>query len=238
MANSYFKFKQFTVHQHANAMKVATDSCLFGAWVANEIQINKSKSEVELRTKLLDIGTGTALLSLMIVQKNNVQIDAVEIDKDAAEEAKQNVETSQWNNKIKVHHSNILSYPFPYVYHYIVCNPPFYENELKSNTSGKNRAYHSMQLTIQQVLQLIKKNLKPEGAFYLLIPGKRESEVEKLMKDLTMYPAKKVLVHLSATNKRYMIQGVLQRADETEREEITVNDEKFKTLLKDYYLNA
>src|SRR4051812_18737573 len=133
MANSYFKFKQFTVHHRANAMKVTTDSCLFGAWVANEIRNNKSKNEMEVSTRLLDIGSGTALLSLMIAQKNNVQIDAVEIDKEAAAEARQNVETSQWNNKIKVHHSNILSYPSPCVYHYIVCNPPFYENELKSN---------------------------------------------------------------------------------------------------------
>jgi tRNA1Val (adenine37-N6)-methyltransferase len=219
-------------------MKVTTDSCLFGAWVANEIHTEEEKNREDLTTHLLDIGTGTALLSLMIAQKNNDLIDAVEIDKDAAIEAKQNIEASEWKNKIKVHHSNILNYPISHLYNYIVCNPPFYENELKATQQEKNIAHHSIQLNIQQVLQLIKYHLKPDGSFYLIIPGKREKEVEKLMKDFTLYPAKKLLVHLSATNKRYIIKGSLQKSEETEKEEIRVNDEKFKTLLKDYYLNA
>src|SRR3954469_11797521 len=126
MANNYFSFKQFIIHQDKCAMKVCTDACLFGAYVADRFQITNSKFHV------LDIGAGTGLLSLMLAQKNStVQIDAVEIDKAASEQAKENFKHSLWRDRLHIHHQPIQEFGMN-TYNLIISNPPFYENDLKS----------------------------------------------------------------------------------------------------------
>src|SRR5215213_7485932 len=101
MPNSFFKFKQFTVHHDRCAMKVTTDACVFGAWSAEEIRHLDPK-------QILDIGVGSGLLSLMIAQKNEAAIDAVEIDKEAAEQARENIQASPWKDHIHVTNENVL----------------------------------------------------------------------------------------------------------------------------------
>jgi tRNA1Val (adenine37-N6)-methyltransferase len=95
MANTFFRFKQFTVHQDRCAMKVTTDGCLFGAWVAAECS-----SLVKKGTKVLDIGTGTGLLSLMLTQVASCSILAMEIDNDACGQAKENIAGTPWSDNI------------------------------------------------------------------------------------------------------------------------------------------
>ena len=160
MANPYFQFKQFTIHHDRFAMKVTTDSCFFGAWVAEEIKKEKRKIK-----NALDIGAGTGLLSLMIAQKNKIEIDAVEIDKDASQQAKENIEASPWKNQIHIFNEDIVSFQPGKKYDCIISNPPFYENELASEKQKRNIAHHSEQLTISEVLRVIKNHLDEEGFF-------------------------------------------------------------------------
>src|SRR6185369_1848613 len=121
MSNSYFQFKQFTIHQDRCAMKVTTDACLFGAWVAEKVKSQKSKIK-----NLLDIGTGTGLLSLMYSQKNsNCTIDAIEINEEAYEQAKENVAASPFAEQVHVMKGDVRTFLLDKKYDLIISNPPF-----------------------------------------------------------------------------------------------------------------
>jgi tRNA1Val (adenine37-N6)-methyltransferase len=242
VANSYFQFKHFTIQQEKCAMKVTTDGCLFGAWVAD-----KTKSEKLITKSCLDIGTGTGLLALMILQKNPaIVIDAIEIDKDAFEQASENVAASPWPASIKTVHADAKEFVAAQKYDLIVSNPPFYEKELKSEKAKKNIAHHSEDLSLQELLAVVKNNLQPTGSFYLLLPYKRHKEIRELMPENELSITQMMLVRQSTDHDffRILLSGKL-KADqgETMVDEMAITDEKgqytpeFVNLLKDYYLN-
>lgn len=238
MGNPYFKFKQFTIFHDRTAMKVTTDACLFGAWCAEEIKSNPDIATV------LDIGTGTGLLALMIAQKAPVKINAVEIDEAAAQQAKENCRQSQFAHQVKVVHQDIRLMDRP-LFDCIVSNPPFYEREWASDTTEKNLARHSSQLELQQLLHKIEQLLKKEGIFFLLLPYKRKKEVEQLMEKTFLYIQKSIVVKpLPQKNPfRYMLIGSKEkRKEQPSLEEIFIYtdpqhySERFTQLLKEYYL--
>ncbi|MEO5968249.1 MAG: methyltransferase, partial [Ferruginibacter sp.] len=143
MANNYFSFKEFTIQQSDCNMKVCTDSCLFGAWVAQDIYVNK-KDEINV----LDVGTGTGLLSLMISQLNNsLNINAVEIHSPSALQAEQNVLNSPWSRKIEIIEVGILDFKPTHKYDIIITNPPFFAGSLKSPNENQNIPKHESDLT-------------------------------------------------------------------------------------------
>jgi tRNA1Val (adenine37-N6)-methyltransferase len=239
MANTYFQFKQFTIHQDRSAMKITTDSCLFGAWVAEEV--GGLRSEVR---SILDIGAGTGLLSLMLAQQVNASITAIEIDKDAFEQASENIAASPWQNKISIILADIKDFIPEYKYDCIISNPPFYENEWQSGDVQKNIAHHSHQLLLDDLLAIIGNLLKPGGTFYLLLPYKRHDELMKLFNQKNIFIAKKILIRQTEGHDyfRFIIKAKFEDAGETITEEISIRDTKndytiaFTTLLKDYYL--
>lgn len=238
MPNSYFQFKQFVIHQDGCAMKVTTDSCFFGAWAAKEMQTENDKIE-----NVLDIGTGTCLLPLMIAQKNKVAIETVEIDKNAAQQATENSAVSPWKMQIKIYNENILSFQSKKKYDGIISNPPFYENELKSSQIKKNIAHHSQQLTIEQTISVIQKFLKKEGSFFLMYPFKRAKEVEHILNQKQLFIEKKVILSPSGNHRpfRIIIKGrVLPAITALSAISIWKEQQQYTTefteLLKDYYL--
>ena len=250
MANSYFQFKQFIVHQDKCAMKVTTDGCLFGAWVANEI--NKvahpdSFGKQLIINNCLDIGTGTGLLTLLIAQASVSTFDAVEIDKDAFEQASENIAASPWADRIRVIHADAKEFSFQNSYDIIISNPPFYENELTSPDLQKNTAYHDSGLVLTELLQIIKGVLHPEGWFYLLLPYKRLLEVGLLFQKYHLAITHITLVKQSPqhTPFRFFVAGQHTANSETTytKDELVIRNEKneytneFIDLLKDYYLH-
>lgn len=222
-------------------MKVTTDACFFGAWVAREIN-----NEQLLINNCLDVGTGTGLLALMISQKINAQVDCIEIDKDAAQQAYENKQISPWKEKINIINADARSFHFEKKYDLIISNPPFYEKELRSATESRNLAHHSDELKLSELLSIIKNNLTVDGSFFILLPYKRNEEIKKLFKDHLLHISKIVFVRQSVKHDyfRIMLKGNSdqQKNEETDFEEVSIWDEKqqytkeFVDLLKDYYL--
>jgi tRNA1Val (adenine37-N6)-methyltransferase len=223
-------------------MKVTTDACLFGAWVVNEIN-----NEKLIINNCLDIGTGTGLLSLMLAQKNpKVEIIGVEIDEDAEKQAQENINASPWKDRIDVLEGDVKDHDFPGKFDLIISNPPFYEKELRSENQKKNLAHHSENLTLEELLVIIKKYLKANGLFFLLLPYKRNDEVKKLLKGNELNISKILFVRQSVKHDyfRIFIKGNLNAEEkETEFDELSIRDDKqqytneFVSLLKDYYLH-
>lgn len=246
MSNSYFQFKQFTIHQDKCAMKVTTDGCLFGAWVAERI-----KDEKAINTNnCLDIGTGTGLLSLMLAQKfPAMQFDAIEINKEAAQQAEENVTASPWKEKISVIYGDVKDKAFATgrLYDVIISNPPFYENELVSPDEKKNIAHHNGGLLLEEIAEIISSVLTPEGRFYLLLPYKRMTEAGLLIEKYQLTITHSTLVSPSTQHGyfRLFVAGK-QKGNTNEsysKDEIAVKDSNgeyttaFISLLKDYYLH-
>ena len=247
MRNSFFQFKQFTIHQDRCAMKVTTDACLFGAWVAKEIESDPDRDQEKVESGL-DIGTGTGLLSLMVIQKNpRLDVLGIEIDKEAGMQAKENIDGSPWKDQITILDGDVKHHRFPEKFDVIISNPPFYEKEIRSATYSKNIAHHSEHLTLEQLLIIIKSYLTPSGSFFLLLPYKRNEEIKRVFKDHQLHISKILLVRQSVKHDyfRIMIKGkpVKDENQETEFDEISIWDEKqeytpeFVSLLKDYYLH-
>ena len=164
MANTYFRFKQFTIHQDKCAMKVCTDACLFGSLLP------VARKEA-YEWNVLDIGTGTGLLSLMYAQKNPTAIlDAVEIDTGAALQAAENFTASPWKDRLYLHHCAIQQFVTDKKYDLIICNPPFYANDLRSPDQQRNLALHSSALQFPELIGGVRYLLQDTGIFVVLLP--------------------------------------------------------------------
>lgn len=164
MPNNYFQFKQFTIYQDQCAMKVCTDACILGAWFAQK---------APAWSQVLDIGSGTGLLMLMLAQKHKGEIRGIELDLAAYRQLRDNIGQSPWKNMLKVFPGDVRTFSFPEKFDFIITNPPFFENDLPSATEGEILAKHSRELTLAQLLSVIDANLSPEGSFGILLPYHR-----------------------------------------------------------------
>jgi tRNA1Val (adenine37-N6)-methyltransferase len=220
-------------------MKVCTDSCLFGAWVND--WITKSKPNI---SNTLDIGTGTGLLSLMLAQNHSFEIDALEIDESAFNQAKKNIESTNWKNKIKIHHTSLQEFLLTKKYDFIFSNPPFYENDLKSNDLYKNLAKHDSGLSLETLVSFIAENLSDNGFAALLLPFHRKIYIEELLKEFSFSIVAETLVKQSASHNYFRTMILFSKQPALQQEnEINIHEERnmysteFLHLLKGYYLH-
>ncbi|MGX5816637.1 tRNA1(Val) (adenine(37)-N6)-methyltransferase [Chitinophaga lutea] len=164
MGNTYFQFKQFRVEQAGSAMKVCTDACIQGAFTAAFTRALPASARV------LDIGAGTGLLSLMLAQDSAFTIDAVELDGAAAEQATANFAASPWPHRLRLHRGDIAAFQTGAPYDFIISNPPFFHNNFRGPNPQRTNAMHTVTLGYDTLLAAIQRLLKPDGQFSVLLP--------------------------------------------------------------------
>ena len=232
-----FQFKQFSINQDQCAMKIGTDSVLLGAWCP---VIDNPKS-------VLDIGTGTGILSLMLAQRTNADlIDAIEIDDNAYEQAVENFENSKYSDRLFCYHAGLDEFvenPED-EYDLIISNPPFYDENFKSDDESRNLARFQDAMPFDELLDAVDLLLSENGLFATIIPFKEEDDFIELAAELELYPIK--ITRVRGTFKTPIIRSLLAFkrfetpvfiADELVIEiERHIYTEEYINLTKDFYL--
>lgn len=233
-----FTFKQFHITDDHTAMKVGTDGVLLGAWAKGGL-------------KVLDIGTGTGLIALMMAQRfPTAQIDAIEIDKGALEDARFNVSQSPFNNRINIINSPLQDYKpcnetqEEGIYDAIVCNPPYFINSLKNPLQQRTTARHTDSLSHQELIYHSKRLLKPNGSLSIIIPSNNKDilEAEAVFNGLPILKITNIKTKSSKPAKRCLIEFGKDATTECKIEEQVLNDDMgartmwYKNLTQAFYI--
>jgi tRNA1Val (adenine37-N6)-methyltransferase len=233
--NNYFQFKQFTINQEHAAMKVGTDGVLLGAW-----------TDTENVNSVLDIGTGTGLIALMMSQRSTANITAIEIEENAFKDATLNIQNSPWPNRINIVHSSLhdyLKYNI-YLFDCVVCNPPYFTNSIKSGTENRTIARHNDQLPFEVLIEGVSHILGKEGHFSVVLPVGAENDFRFLAANYRLFPLRitRVKPKPSKPASRVLMEFRFEATLKTE-EELTIETEthhdylpEFIELVKDFYL--
>lgn len=234
--NTFFQFKQFKIDQGQTAMKVTTEGCIFGAWVARQAISSE---------RILDIGTGTGLLSLMLAQElAEAEIHAVEINEEAANQARQNFKESSWNGRLSIHQQTIQEFQNEGKFDLIISNPPFFKQSLNSPKANVNLARHDDSLSQQDLIDAIKLNLSQEGRAYILYPEREANSFRQLAIEEGMFPVEELTVFNSPDSKIFRtIMAYTKQDSSLEKSDLVIKDTEgnytrdFVELLKEYYLH-
>ena len=231
-----FRFKQFQVVNDKTAMKVGTDGVLLGAWC-----------NVASAHRVLDVGTGCGVIALMVAQRNSeARIDAVEIDKDSADEAAMNFSCSPWARRLRVAHCDFNEFALRDVvgkYNLIVSNPPFFTNGILPPEASRMSARHTQNLTYGQLLNNAGKLLADGGKIALITPSDNIKEIieECVFNNLNISRKVNVMSVASLPPKRVLWELVNYPCSMHESELVIetspgVFSDEYIALCKDFYL--
>jgi tRNA1Val (adenine37-N6)-methyltransferase len=236
MSADRFEFKQFTINQSRCAMKVGTDAVLLGAWI-----------QIEGAESILDIGTGTGVIALMMAQKSTAMITAIDIDASACEQSKENIGNSPWPDRIKVLNESLQQFTIynQHKFDLIVSNPPYFVDAYKSSEEARNQARHADQLPFNEFINCAKLLLHEKGKICIILPTRESIKFRELAAANQLYLTR--IMHIKTTEykdeKRQMLQFELinkKLVDETlviEQDERHNYSKEYKELTKDFYLS-
>jgi tRNA1Val (adenine37-N6)-methyltransferase len=234
MSNQYFRFKQFAVRQENAAMKVGTDGVLLGAW-----------ANVDNAKRILDIGTGTGLIAMMLAQRSDAPIDAVEIDEPSYLQAKYNVSCCSWGNRILLFNESFQDFAqrATQKYDLIVSNPPYFIKSLKSPEQSRTAARHSEMLSQEDLLIGIERTISENGRFVGVFPFVEGNIFTAKASNYGLFCAKRVTIlgKEKQPPKRLLLEFCRQKS-KLEESTLTIRklDDSFtneyKRLTKDFYL--
>lgn len=239
MPNAYFQFKQFTVHQQGSAMKVSTDACVFGAYAARHLV-----GQMHSSSKILDIGSGTGLLSLMMAQQSAAEIHAIELDESACKQTDQNFLQSPWAERLFIHWDDIRTWKNESRFDLVISNPPFFEKHLWSQAGARNVARHDATLKLAELAAQMEQRLRPGGYGAVLLPYQRSGEMKDLLEKRKLYSFRVLYIKQTPVHdffrSIFLFQQGVQNAILEEQLSIRENPVNyslaFVDLLKDYYL--
>ena len=174
-----FRFKQFNINDEDCAMKIGTDAVLLGSW-----------TKVSNEKRILDIGTGCGVLAMMLAQKSQALIDAIEIDTEAATRAEDNFKNSPWNDRLNLFCKALADFVqlAPVPYDMVISNPPFFVKSLKSPSYSKNIARHDLLLPPEQLAKSVDMILNVGGRFNLILPFSQEKDFVEMCAQNHLYP--------------------------------------------------
>ncbi len=232
-----FQFKQFSINQDRCAMKVGTDGVLLGAWAP----IHHNPFSV------LDVGAGTGIIALMLAQRTNAeQIDALEIDEDAYEQAVENFEASPWGDRMFCFHAGLdefIEEPED-EYDLIVSNPPFYAEDYKTESKKRDLARFQDAMPFEEIVEAADLLLSENGILAVIIPFKEEEKFIALAKEFELYPLK--ITRVKGTPKTEIKRSLLafsrNAVSEIELDELIIEidrhvyTQEYIELTKEFYL--
>ena len=196
MKNKPFRFKQFDIYQDQTAMKVGTDGVLLGAW-----------ANLESGNHVLDVGTGTGLISLMLAQRfENAIVNAVEIDLEAYNQAQDNFKQSKFSSRISLNHTSFQEYHSTIKFDLIVSNPPFFISNNRVEHDARKIARQQETLTFSNLLSCTSNLLNKKGLACFIIPFELESNFLDTAKENNLYPRK--ILHVKG-NKETLVKRSL-----------------------------
>lgn len=236
MSNPFFRFKQFCVHHDRCAMKVGTDGVLLGAWA------NAGNGAM-----ILDVGTGTGLIALMMAQRYPAAtIRAIDIDRDAVDQAQENVGDSPFADRMTVvqddfrHYASVCAEKFDL----IVSNPPWFNHAHLPPDAQRKTARHSVSLTLTELLFAAANCLSPEGVLALILPYDQQKELEMQAREHGFFLKRETVVYpLPASNpKRLLTEWTRSQSEDPTHSKLTVElarhrySEEFIELVREFYL--
>ncbi|MBR5749596.1 MAG: methyltransferase [Prevotella sp.] len=235
MSGNSFTFKQFTVHQDRCAMKVGTDGTLLGAWAALERRDGR----------ILDIGTGTGLMALMMAQRYpEARVTAIDIDAAAVAQASENVKDSPFASRIAVCQADVKAFEAPEPYDAIVCNPPYFDKALTCPDDQRTQARHTLTLTYRQLMAAAWRLLADEGLLSVIIPNDyfQQMESEAHLAGFFLTRVYGIRTVERKPIKRYLIELRKHPQKELVKKEVLIEDspgvrsEWYRELTKDFYI--
>ncbi len=233
MGNSFFQFKQFIVHQSEAALKVCTESCLFGA----SIPVGEAHH-------ILDIGTGTGLLTLMLAQRSTASIEAIELDEPSARDAQQNFIASPWNKRLTLHLGDVKEFTSVRKFDLIISNPPFFIHQLKSTNTRTNAALHGSELKPEDLCTIVNKLSTEDGRFFVLLPEQELNLLRHQLEASGWHTVYELSIYQEAHKTIFRQVGGFSRKSGATfvRQQLVIYKNgktytaEFIDLLKDYYL--
>lgn len=228
-----FRFKQFSIIQNTAGQKLSSDAVLLGAWVNDTAET------------ILDIGTGCGILALIMAQKTNAHIDAIDIDADAVEAATTNIQHSPWHHRINVIHADLhdFSRSAKNKYDLIICNPPYFMDGVKPVDQSVLKAKHAVTLRPVDLFRLAFQLTTTAASLHLIVP----SELYVYYKEQALYSGF-YLSHslfikpsLAKPHNRVLLRFIKSRGPELS-ETLLLKDEQgemtetYKVLVAPYYL--
>lgn len=234
MPNPYFSFKQFTVYHDKCAMKTGTDAVILGAYAVCKAG----------NASILDVGAGSGIISLMMAQRfPDAHITAIEIEENAARQAKENVERSPWPERIEVVCGDFKKFDSQESFDLIVSNPPYFNNSLQSGNCEKNMARHTIELSFNNLTEKASSLMNNESRLVVIIPSEAESSfadaaissglmLHERLKIFTKngQPHKRVILTFGKNTMPYKESSLIMR------DENNNFSEQYRKLTKDFYL--